>query len=251
MMFRIPPPAIAMRLAEEHRHDLLKAAGKQPAGSRAGRCIGPSLAVPDDGGRRCRAPFNLHSGQARDGRRGSPAYQSSGAASPTILATDGIALDKATRAVQAEGSIPKRGQFGLPARLLAALEQIWVTLARGRCPKGVVKRQCATRDDWFSRHCRPLPNAGSSDSTLQARCHCRAAGLIGFNLSEHPGPGWKNWARDGPGPAPSGGARRRSAVHPANALRGNQSARRGLAGVRGIHSRAAQLAVLEGLDATG
>jgi len=31
---RNPPPAIAMRLAQEHRHDLLKAAGKQPAGSR-------------------------------------------------------------------------------------------------------------------------------------------------------------------------------------------------------------------------
>jgi hypothetical protein len=33
-MIRIPPPTIAMRLAEEHRHDLLKSAGKQPmAGS--------------------------------------------------------------------------------------------------------------------------------------------------------------------------------------------------------------------------
>jgi hypothetical protein len=28
-MFRIPPPEIAMRLAEEHRHDLLRSAGKQ------------------------------------------------------------------------------------------------------------------------------------------------------------------------------------------------------------------------------
>ena len=31
---RTPPPAVAMRLAQEHRHDLLKAAEKQPAGSR-------------------------------------------------------------------------------------------------------------------------------------------------------------------------------------------------------------------------
>ena len=32
-MLRIPPPDIAMRLADEHRHDLLAAAGKQPATS--------------------------------------------------------------------------------------------------------------------------------------------------------------------------------------------------------------------------
>lgn len=29
-MFGMPPPAIALRLAEEHRYDLLKSAGKQP-----------------------------------------------------------------------------------------------------------------------------------------------------------------------------------------------------------------------------
>jgi hypothetical protein len=29
-MFRAPPPEIAMRLAEEHRHDLLASAGKRP-----------------------------------------------------------------------------------------------------------------------------------------------------------------------------------------------------------------------------
>jgi hypothetical protein len=35
-MFRTPPPAIAMRLVEEHRHDLLKAAGKRPAAGLSG-----------------------------------------------------------------------------------------------------------------------------------------------------------------------------------------------------------------------
>ncbi|MGA3220769.1 MAG: hypothetical protein ABSE77_17105 [Acidimicrobiales bacterium] len=35
-MFRIPPPAIAMRLVEEHRHDLEKAAGERLAGGPSG-----------------------------------------------------------------------------------------------------------------------------------------------------------------------------------------------------------------------
>ncbi len=35
-MIRTPPPAIAMRLAEEHRHDLLKSAGKQPTADSIG-----------------------------------------------------------------------------------------------------------------------------------------------------------------------------------------------------------------------
>ena len=30
-MLGFPPPGVAMRLADEHRHDLLAAAGKQPA----------------------------------------------------------------------------------------------------------------------------------------------------------------------------------------------------------------------------